>query len=183
MAKRSNHYDAAFEELLRRSRIPYVSVNETRRALLQEASLKSMDFIAYAEGQPNLLIDVKGRRFPTGNSGHRWENWAEEEDVDCLLKWEQVFGRDFRAVLVFAYDIVAPRYAREHARCLQFRGRTYAFYGVWVDEYGDVMRMRSPSWETVSLPAAEFRRLRAPIDQFLGHCPLACLQPPGLHAS
>ena len=182
MAKRSNHYDAAFEELLRRSRIPYVAVDETRRALLQQASLKSMDFIAYASDKPNLLIDVKGRRFPSGNQGHRWENWAEQDDVDCLLQWEQVFGASFRSVLVFAYHVLAPSYLSDHDCYLSFRGRTYAFYGVWVDEYGEMMRTRSPSWETVSVPAAEFRRLRAPIDRFLGDTPLSCLTPVGAHS-
>ena len=168
MAQRSNHYDAAFEELLRQSRIPYVCVDERRRALLADASLKSMDFIVYADGGANLLIDVKGRRFPSGSSGHRWESWATQDDVDCLRQWEQVFGGDFQSLLVFAYDVVDPRHRAEHASCFPFRGRTYAFYGVRVDEYGDVMRTRSRSWETVSLPAAEFRRLRTPIHEFLG---------------
>lgn len=167
MAQRSNHYDAAFEELLRQRRIPYVAVDERRRALLAEASLKSMDFIVYADGGANLLIDVKGRRFPSGTSGHRWENWATHEDVGCLLQWERVFGDGFRSLLVFAYDIVSPRHLGEHATCFEFRGRTYAFYGVPVDGYGEMMRTRSASWETVSLPAADFRRLRRPIDEFL----------------
>jgi hypothetical protein len=167
MARRWNHYDAAFEQRLRAGRIPYVNVDETRRALLAGASLKSMDFIVYPPGGPNLLIDVKGRRFPAGAAGHRWENWATQEDIECLLQWEQVFGGDFRAVLVFAYKLMDERYCRQHESRFSFRGQTYAFYGVWVDEYGRVMRTRSRSWETVWLPAAQFRRLRKPIETFL----------------
>jgi len=34
MAKRSNHYEAAFEEYLRQRQIPYVAVDEKKRALL-----------------------------------------------------------------------------------------------------------------------------------------------------
>jgi hypothetical protein len=127
-----------------------------------------MDFIVYPDGGANLLIDVTGRRFPSGTSGHRWENWATQEDIQCLLQWEQVFGGDFRAVLVFAYEIIVLRHRAEHDACLEFRGRTYAFYGVRVDAYGEQMRTRSLSWETVSLPAADFRRLRQPIQEFLG---------------
>ena len=83
MAIRANHYDAAFEGFLRSRRIPYVAVDEQRRALLEEQSLKSMDFIVYSRQQRNLLIDVKGRRFPSGGteSGHKWENWATAEDL------------------------------------------------------------------------------------------------------
>lgn len=167
MAQRSNHYDAAFEHLLRQQRVPYVRVDETRRALLAEASLKSMDFIVYAPQAQNLLVDVKGRRFGSAGANHRWESWATEEDVRCLRQWEQVFGDGFRAVLVFAYDIVDPRDARRHEGCFEFRGRTYAFYGVGVDDYGAVMQTRSQSWETVWLPAAQFRQLRAPLQSFL----------------
>lgn len=168
MAQRWNHYDAAFEQRMRISRIPYVCVDETRRALLAEASLKSMDFIVYPPGRANLLIDVKGRRYPSGSGRHRWENWVTEDDINCLLQWEHVFGGQFRAALVFAYQLSEERYFSEHETRFVFRGQTYAFYGVWADEYGDAMRRRSRSWETVCLPAAEFRRLRAPIETFFG---------------
>ena len=112
MAKRSNHYDVAFEEYLRERRSPYVAVDEQRRSLRCDVSLKSMDFIVYSDTDHNLLVDVKGRRFPSGGAGqyHKWENWATEDDLVSLLKWEQVFGGDFRALLVFAYHVVSPRW-------------------------------------------------------------------------
>jgi len=167
MAIRSNHYDVAFEGLLRESRIPYVSVDESKRALLNDASLKSMDFIVYSGKTHNLLVDVKGRRFPSGSNGHRWENWATEDDISCLLQWEQVFGNGFRSLLVFAYHLIEPGGADEHETCHTFRERAYAYYGVWADQYGSAMRKRSPRWETVWLPAEEFRQLRLPISKFL----------------
>jgi len=169
MAQRNNHYDVAFEEYLRQTRVPYVVVDEQRRALLQEASLKSMDFIVYSAAGRNLLVDVKGRRFPSGSSGspHKWENWATEDDLTSLLEWQQVFGADFRSMLVFAYDILERRYFPEFDSLFECRDRTYAFYGVWADEYRDEMRTRSASWETVSVGGGEFRRLRMPMQQFL----------------
>lgn len=169
MAQRTNHYDAAFEEYLRCTRTPYVVVDEKRRALLQEASLKSMDFIVYSRGGHNLLVDVKGRRFPSGGetAGHKWENWATEEDIGSLLQWQQVFGEGFRAVLVFAYHVTESRWAQDFEALFEYREQLYAFYGVWVDQYQEAMRTRSASWETVSLPSREFRKLRLPIDRFL----------------
>jgi hypothetical protein len=166
---RNNHYDVAFEAFLRTQRTPYVVVDEARRALLNDASLKSMDFIVYSSRAQNLLVDVKGRRFPSGGPAnrHEWENWATHDDIKSLLHWQQVFGNGFRALLVFAYDIADPRALARLRPALTFRKRAYAFYGVWVDDYSLQMRVRSQSWETVSLPSRAYRELRAPIEQFL----------------
>ncbi len=72
MAQRRHHYERAFEEYLRARRIPYVSVDEARKALVPggrewggevaaEGALKSFDFVIYGDGA-NLLVDVKGRK-------------------------------------------------------------------------------------------------------------------------
>lgn len=169
MAIRTNHYDAAFEAYLRNARRPYVAVDEARRALAADASLKSLDFIVYSEKGRNLLVDVKGRRFPAGRGvpGHRWDNWATGEDLESLLRWQSMFGGDFRSILVFAYDLDTGDSPDDHPRVWSFRRRQYAFYGVWADEYATVMRTRSPSWETVSLPLREYERLRRPIEELL----------------
>ena len=75
MVIRRNHYDAAFEAYLRAQKIPYVAVDEKRRALAKDASIKSLDFIVYASQGPNLLIDVKGRTeiSPNQNQSRRWK--------------------------------------------------------------------------------------------------------------
>lgn len=169
VALRGNHYDVAFEAFLRERRTPYVAVDEHRRALLENSSLKSMDFIVYSQRTPNLLVDVKGRRFPSGgaDAGHKWENWATAEDLPALMQWQTVFGQDFRAVLVFAYHVVDARARGEFESLFDFRDRTYSFYGVWADEYKTAMQTRSASWQTVSVPSRAFRDLRSPIGEFL----------------
>src|SRR5688572_2898382 len=68
MANRDNHYEAAFEAYLRDRRLPYVAVDEGRRALAADESLKSLDFIVSPPGARSWLVDVKGRRFPTGEA-------------------------------------------------------------------------------------------------------------------
>jgi len=169
MAQRSNHYEAAFEEFLRQRRTPHVVVDETRRALLQQASLKSMDFIVYSSRKPNLLVDIKGRRFPTGGEStqHKWENWATVDDIDSLVTWQQVFGAEFRALLVFSYHVIASDWLNDVHDPFTFREKTYSFYGIWADAYRDGMRTRSKSWETVSLPSQAFRDQKLPIEEFL----------------
>lgn len=161
MAKHCNHYDMAFERLLRLIRRPYVSVNETRRALFQDTSLKSMDFVVYSQQTANLLIDVKGRKSKAG--GSCWESWTTEEDITSLMQWERVFGAGFKGLLVFAYDLSEPEDRKQHALIWDLRGRHYAFYGVWAEDYARVMRPRSSSWQTVSLRARDFKQIRQPL--------------------
>src|SRR5262245_33635932 len=71
MAQRRFHYEQAFEHYLRSNRVPYVAVDEAKKALAPAgrgpSSLKSFDFVVYAP-QRNLLIDVKGRMFGRGRA-------------------------------------------------------------------------------------------------------------------
>ncbi len=168
MVRRSNHYDSAFEEFLRDGCVPYVAVDEQRRALMEDASLKSFDFIVYSQNGPNLLVDVKGRQFPTAGKS-KWENWATEDDINSLQHWQRVFGDDFRAWLIFAYHIVNDCWETEFdmASVVRYREETYAFYGVSVDEFATAMRPRSPRWGTVTLPRGVFRELRSPVADML----------------
>src|SRR5439155_21762766 len=98
MADRNIHYEAAFEAFLRDRGIPYVAVDEAKKALFANAKLKSFDFVVYSKNGPNLLIDVKGRsvRDRTGRKG--FETWATQRDVEDLMQWEQVFGGEFAEV-------------------------------------------------------------------------------------
>jgi hypothetical protein len=169
VAIRSNHYDRAFEEFLRGRGTPHVVVDEQRRATLAHDSLKSMDFIVHSLRGANLLVDVKGRRFPSGGEGrgHTWENWATEDDLTSLVAWQGIFGSGFRAMLVFAYEVVDDRYLDRFPELFAFRDRRYGFFGVAADEYAEVTRTRSASWGTVGAPRAAFQRLRRPIAEFL----------------
>ena len=117
---RSNHYEAAFEAYLQWHRLCYVAVDETRRAQLGDLRVKSLDFIVYGEGGARLLVDVKGRRFPTGAPGHQrrvWECWSTQDDVDGLECWAELFGPGYCGLLVFAYQLAAEcPTARRHRR-------------------------------------------------------------------
>lgn len=167
MAIRANHYEAAFEEYLRQRRIPYVAVDEQRRTLLEEASLKSMDFIVYSRNPVNLLVDIKGRRFPTVAGGRKWESWTAAEDVPALQRWQEVFGTGFRGLVVFAYDLLEERHHADFPERFEFRGRTYVFYGVWADDYQAVLQTRSASWQTVFVPGEAFQKIRFPMQSVL----------------
>ena len=98
MAQRRLHYDAAFEHYLRSNQLPYVAVDEAKKALAGPRKLKSFDFVVYGSSKGNLLVDVKGRKH-SGRPNRQLDSWATEADITDMLRWEQVFGSGFRGVL------------------------------------------------------------------------------------
>ncbi|HLJ98063.1 MAG TPA: HYExAFE family protein [Gemmataceae bacterium] len=175
---RSNHYEAAFEAYLQSHRLGYVGVDETRRSMLGDDRIKSLDFIVHGEKGARLLVDVKGRRFPSGPS-HRqrrvWECWSTLEDLSGLERWTEVFGPGYQGLLVFAYHIQSSVIVPIETEDLwSWRGRRYLLRAVPVEEYRRHMRIRSPKWGTVSLPGAVFRALAQPFQDFThGRQPVA----------
>ena len=165
MADRSVHYEAAFESFLREKTLPYVAVDEAKKALFANARLKSFDFVVYSRKGPNLLIDIKGRKCKSGAGRGSLQNWATEQDVTDLAQWEQVFGDGFRAVMTFVYWIDAP--LTPAPGMFSHRERWSLALGVDLAEYRNHMRRRSPRWKTVCLSAADFRQLARPIDNWL----------------
>ena len=169
MGRRSVHYEAAFESYLRARGWPYVLVDEAKKSVFANVSIKSFDFLVYSSTQPNMLVDVKGRKFPARStrSARRWENWITREDVESLLEWENIFGPEFVAVLVFAYWLQGPP---EHApfEDVHFhRQRHYAFAAMRLRDYVEAARPRSPKWQTVSMASGQFARRAADVGALL----------------
>ncbi|MEM6329394.1 MAG: HYExAFE family protein [Planctomycetota bacterium] len=182
MANRRNHYEAAFEAYLRQERIAYVAVDEQRRSLVGDGSLKSLDFIVSPAGDPpagrhnptRWLVDVKGRKFPSGvKQPQYWRNWSTGDDLRSLQRWQQEFGGGFTAALVFAYQLTAERAPTPPEQVFYHRGTPYAFVGIRLADYAADARTLSPRWGTVSMPVGQFRERAEPL------LDLFCPPPPG----
>ena len=182
MAKRDNHYESAFAAFLRCRGIPYVAVDESRRSLAGQRSLKNIDFIVSPAQQAcSWLVDVKGRRFPTGRSQF-WRNWCTEEELASLSGWEALFGDRFAALLVFAYEVVGDLAPLPPSQLFEHGGAIYGFVGVRLDHYISWSRPLSRRWQTVTVSIPKFRALARPMDAFLsGNGPPA--PPAGLTVS
>lgn len=171
MARRSVHYEAAFESYLRAKGWPYVLVDEAKKAVFAEAAIKSFDFLVYSNSGPNLLVDIKGRKFPDGSRGghasRAWENWVTREDVESLQEWQNIFGQGFVGVLVFAYWLQGPPQRAPFADVHFFRQRYYAFAAVSLEDYARAACPRSAKWQTLAMPAAQFRRCVQDVAQML----------------
>lgn len=164
----------AFEHYLRANAIPYVAVDEAKRALQSKqrggiegaAKLKSFDFVVYSESGPNLLIDVKGRKH-SGRTGRALQNWVTSDDVHCLDQWGTIFGEGFEPALAFLFWCDAqPPDALFH-EVFAFGPRWYAVLAVRLRDYRRHMRRRSVKWDTVSIPARAFDDVSFPLKELL----------------
>jgi len=178
MAQRRHHYERAFEAFLRRRRIPYVSVDEARKALLPEAegtvfqasgpeagalaALKSFDFVVYGRRR-NLLLEVKGRKASAkAATRSALQSWVTEEDLESLEVWGRLFGPDFAPAFVFVYWCEQPPPDSLFQEIYEHAGRWYALRAVRLDRYRRHMRPRSARWRTVHVPAAAFESISHP---------------------
>ena len=168
MADRRNPYERAFEAYLRALQVPYVAVDEARRACLAGGeSLKNLDFIVASRSRGGWLVDVKGRRFPSGRLHPQyWKNWSPAEDLHSLAQWEQLFGPGFQGVLVFAYWIVGTRSPVAAEEEFYFEGQRFVFLAISLADYCRWARPLSPRWGTVMIPARIFREIARPFGTF-----------------
>ncbi|MFL5338673.1 MAG: HYExAFE family protein [Gemmataceae bacterium] len=167
---RSNHYEQAFEAFLRQRRMCYIAVDESKRSLLDEGSVKSLDFIVYGGEESRFLIDVKGRRFPGGKADKPrkvWQNWATLEDIEGLERWGRRFGSGYTGLIVFVYGIEPTvQLAADTDDLFEWHGGQYLLRAVPVDVYRAVMRPRSAKWRTVHLSVPVFRDVARPFTAF-----------------
>jgi len=174
---RDNHYEAAFEAYLRRQRWPYIAVDEARRSLVPDGSLKSLDFIVSPPGGISWLVDIKGRRFPSGDESQQyWKNWSTRDDLRSLAAWQRHFGDGFCPLLVFAYHLVGSRSPLPPERLFEFRGEHYGFLGVRLADFVPAARPLSDRWDTVAMPVGLFRRAARPFEELI-HARAAAVTP------
>jgi hypothetical protein len=176
LANRHNHYEAAFEAYLRSHAIPYVAVDESRRSLMGDESLKSLDFIVSPPRSPawngaapgSWLVDIKGRRFSSGRRRKLWNNWSTSDDLRSLARWEELFGGQFRGLLVFAYNVDGDLAPLPPELLFEHRGGLYGFVAISLDLYTAWAQRLSPRWDTVCMPTDRFRELARPADAHFG---------------
>jgi hypothetical protein len=166
-----NHFETAFENWLIENRVQYVQVDQKKRAYFARTKIKSFDFLLYPARlkTDTLIAEVKGRTFG-GKSLARLgglQCWVTMEDVRGLLRWEEVFGKNYMGVFVFAYELANVDVDTDGRNVFEFDGRRYFFVGLKLSDYSSLMKMRSPRWQTVMLGAADFRKCAADLETLL----------------
>jgi hypothetical protein len=165
------HYEVAMQDYLLARGCPHVAVDEAKRKMYGAVSLKNLDFIVYSETGSNMLVDVKGRKFPDTRrrqtTSHAWENWVTTDDVESMHHWQGIFGEGFTSVFVFVYWLQGPPQYSPFEDVYFHDGRHYAFMGIDLGAYREIARPRSARWETLSAPAKVFSRLATPLEEWL----------------
>ncbi len=163
--KSTLHYEAAFEDYLRQKGLPYIAVDEAKKALFAGAKLKSFDFVVYRPNGKNLLVDVKGRKLNPANAS--LQNWTTREDIDDLRQWQEIFGDGFTAIFLFMFHWPARPETSPLKEMQLFHEKWYSTLAISVADYREFMKPRSQAWGTVHLPAKEFRRLAKPFEEWI----------------
>ncbi|MBX3322535.1 MAG: HYExAFE family protein [Phycisphaeraceae bacterium] len=177
MAQRRHQYERAFEAYLRARKIPYVAVNEAKKAILPDGTpfrvagdngtqtLKSFDFVVYGS-TTNLLVEIKGRRLGAtpsrAGTSARLESWVTLDDVESLKLWQQFFGFGFEAALVFVYQCELQPPDGLFQEVFEHAGKWFMLRAIYLNAYVEHMRTRSPRWRTVHLSASDFERCSQP---------------------
>ena len=170
-SKKVIHYEAAFEDYLRQKGLPYIAVDEAKKALFAGAKLKSFDFVVYRPTGKNLLVDVKGRKLSPARNGKggatALQNWTTREDIDDLRQWQEIFGDGFSAIFLFMFHWPARVEESPFPDLFAFQEKWYAMQAISIADYRTHMKPRSAAWGTVHLPMADFRRLAKPFEEWL----------------
>lgn len=164
-----NRYEGAFKSWLTDNHIQCVAIDGHKRAVFARRSIKSFDFLLYPRSRDIIVAEVKGRKFK-GTSFAKlagFECWVTMEDVNGLTKWQQVFGPGHTAVFVFTYRVENIDVDFDGRDVYDFDNSRYTFFAVKLDDYRLFMKVRSPKWQTVTLPADKFRRCAVQISELL----------------
>jgi len=167
-----NNYEQAFENWLADNKVQHVAVDQHRRRIFARSKIKSFDFIVYPQNRSLVITDVKGRKFKGASlSGLRGiQCWVTMEDIRGLLHWQEIFssqGSGCEPVFVFAYEFEKIDVETDGVEVYDFGGRKYVFYAISLEDYREFMKLRSPKWQTVTLPVAKFRQLAVEAKDFL----------------
>lgn len=165
-----NHYERAFGNWLIDNHVQYIAVDEKKRAALGRSNIKSFDYLLYPRNQQIIVAEVKGRKFKgtsfAGLTG--FECWVTADDVAGLTGWQQIFGLGHTAAFIFAYRIENIDVDFDGRDVFHFNGSRYIFFCVKLDDYCLFMKVRSPKWQTVTLPADKFRKCAVQMQNLLG---------------
>ncbi len=156
---RSNHYERAFGNWLRDNHVQYIAVDEKKRTQLERSKIKSFDYLLYPPAGQIYIAEVKGRKYK-GTSLENlagFQTWVTAQDIEGLAQWQKILGPPHLALLVFAYLIEKIDVDFDGTPCYEFAARRYIFFAVTLDDYCKFMKLRSPKWQTVTMPAQNFR--------------------------
>ncbi|MGH9922512.1 MAG: HYExAFE family protein [Nitrososphaerales archaeon] len=167
-----SEYENMFEALLREKQLPYIAINEAKRAVVNNKRIKSFDFIVSSKNGV-FLIDIKGKQFPYGKGLREtdyWENWIHDDDLDGLELWERIFrSNTAKGLLVFPYKIKFEKHINEFRCKFKFKNYWYGLVAVTPKEYRNNSKIRSSKGQVHAIYISRklFPKVARPLDYFI----------------
>jgi len=172
MAKRKGlraHYESTFENILRKLQIPYIAINENKRPIIKGKAIKNFDFIVYSK-KGKYLIDIKGKFFPyeyfRGQPNY-WENWITEDDLKGLQFWQDIFGKNFKSLIVYSFLVKKKRDINQFKFIYNFKNHFYGIVAIPLKLFFLECKTRSKKWKAIYVPREKFQKLVKPITFFI----------------
>jgi hypothetical protein len=164
-----NQYERAFENWLIDNHIQYIAVDGRKRTAFVRCKIKSFDFLLYPRSGQIIIAEVKGRKFK-GTSFAKLaglECWVTLEDVNDLARWQEIFGPGHQAIFVFGYSVENIDVDFDGRPVYESEQKRFIFFCIKLADYRSSMKLRSPKWQTVTLPADKFRQCVLEINELL----------------
>lgn len=169
----ANIYELVFASWLRENHIRFVDVNQSKRFSLHQGDVKNFDFLIRPRSRVPLLAEVKGRTFHgrslAGLKG--LDGWVTLEDVEALAYWQTQFQKEkpaAAAIFVFVFGLEQIDIETDGQAIYDFDNKRFLMLAVPLEPYRACMKPRSPKWQTVTMPAEDFRKYAVPVhDVFL----------------
>ena len=176
MVSRGTEYENVFQAWLDDNFLKNIAIDQCKRKIFARNNIKSFDFLVYPKSEDFaisiVLAEVKGRKFTgTTLAGKRsFQSWVTMDDVRGLVSWQDIFAcqNPCQAAFVFVYKFDQIDVESDGQDVYQYGDDNYLIYVVELANYQDRMKVRSPKWQTVYLPAKDFRCLSVPASQFFG---------------
>ena len=92
------------------------------------------------------------------------------EDVRALSHWLDQFQKEAptaKAVFIFAFRFANIDIETDGWDVYDYSGERFLFLAIPLQKYADMMKIRSPKWQTVVLPAEDFRQHAVPVSDIL----------------
>ena len=161
--EQANLYEQAFECFLTENKLPFIWIDQSKCLEFTDGPVKNFDFLIYPESRSSVLVELKGRTFKgTSLAGIKGlGGWVTFEDVQSLSHWLDQFQKEAptaRAVFVFAFRFENIDIETDGWDVYDYSGERFLFLAIPLQKYADTMKIRSPKWQTVVLPAKDFRQ-------------------------
>ena len=169
MKEAGNLYERAFENWLKDNGIQYLYVDQQKRAAFSRSKIKSFDFLFYTLAAGAYLAEIKGRKFEgkTFAAFGSLPNWVTVDDVTGLENWVEIFGKKYRGLFVFVYNLENIDVDGDGREIYEYLDKRYVFAAVYLDDYRKGATVRSKKWKTVHLSAEFFKNCSVRLDELI----------------